>query len=390
MSRSRFPSAAQTIETKPENTQFFHWASEGKGEGFALENGKQLPEFTLAYQTYGTLNEKGDNAILLCHALSGDAHVAGIHAEDGRTGWWDSLVGPGKGFDTKRYFVICSNVLAGCMGSTGPASRHPVDGQPYALRFPMVTIADMVRAQKRLVRHLGVTKLLAVSGGSMGGMQALAWARLYPDAVAGAIPIATAARHSAQSIAWNEIGRRAIMGDPHWNGGNYYGEEQPKPEVGLGLARMVGHVTYLSEPSMDEKFGRRWQEQDGPAYSFDVEYAVESYLGYQAEKFVQRFDANSYLYITRALDYFDFARWDGSDEDAFAKTKAKFLFIAYSSDWLYPESQNRELFEAARTASVPARFSVVESAKGHDGFLIDTAEQNHEIAEFLDELQRGL
>jgi len=370
-----------------EQTKLFHWKSQKEGEGLELENSRQLLEFTLAYQTYGQLNERGDNAILLCHALSGDAHVAGIHAEDGRAGWWDTMVGPGKAFDTDRYFIICSNVLGGCKGSSGPSSRHPVDGQPYALRFPIVTIADMVRAQKRLVRSLGVEKLLAVSGGSMGGMQALAWARLYPDAVKGAIPIATAARHSAQSIAWNDIGRRAIMSDPNWNGGNYYGEGKPKPDVGLGIARMVGHVTYLSEPSMEEKFGREWQQGHGPNYTFDVEYAVESYLTYQAEKFNQRFDANSYLYITRALDYFDFARWDGSDEAAFSKTKSHFLFVAYSTDWLYPESQNRELFEAARAVGVPAEFLLVESQKGHDGFLIDTNEKAAGVTEFLDKLE---
>ncbi|MEM1058954.1 MAG: homoserine O-acetyltransferase [Verrucomicrobiota bacterium] len=364
-------------------TEFFRW----QGPELELENARSLPEFTLAYQTYGQLNAAADNAILLCHALSGDAHVAGHHAEDQRLGWWDTMVGPGKAFDTSRYFVICSNVLGGCMGSTGPASPHPSDGRPYALRFPQVTIADMVRAQKHLVNALGIERLLAVSGGSMGGMQALAWARLFPDAVAGAIPIATAARHSAQSIAWNEIGRRAITGDPNWNGGDYYGEGVPQPEAGLAIARMVGHVTYLSEHSMEEKFGRRWQAEDGPAYTFEPEYAVESYLSYQADKFNQRFDANSYLYITRALDYFDFARWDGSDREAFACTQARFLFIAYSSDWLYPVRQNRELYEEARAAGVPAEFAEVDSSKGHDGFLIHTDDAAGPVSAFLRKLR---
>ncbi|HYO88283.1 MAG TPA: homoserine O-acetyltransferase [Candidatus Limnocylindrales bacterium] len=346
--------------------QFAHF-----DEPLPLRSGAVLPGFTLAYETYGTLDTERSNAILICHALSGDAHVAGYHSDDAaeRPGWWDEAVGPGKMFDTRRFYVICSNVLGGCRGSTGPSSLAP-DGRPWGLRFPAVTVADMVRAQARLLDHLGITQLFAAAGGSMGGMQALEWAVQSPARVAHVLFIASTPRSSAQNIAFNAIGRAAIVNDPAWNRGEYTSETAP--DGGLAVARMVGHITYMSDHSLETKFGRRLQGHEAIPYRFDEpEFAVESYLDYQGEKFVQRFDANSYLYITKALDYFDIAEGYESMESALAQTEASFLVVSFSSDWLYTEAQARELTQALRAAGRPVEERRVQALYGHDSFLVE-------------------
>jgi len=365
--------------SRHESTQFFRC-----GAPLRLDGGSLLPEFILAFQTYGRMSSAKDNAVLICHALSGDAHVSGCHEEDGRTGWWEMLVGPGRAIDTDRYFVICSNVLGGCKGSSGPSSPHPVDGEPWALRFPVVTIWDIVRAQERLVRHLGISRLRAVVGGSMGGMQALAWARLFPENVNSVISMATAGRHTAQNIAWNDIGRRAIMGDPRWRAGYYYGFEPPSH--GQAIARMIGHVTYLSEEVMEQKFARRLRERDFHAYGFGVEFEVESYLAYQARSFNQRFDPNSYLYITRALDYFDWAQWDGSYVAAFERCRCNFLILSYTSDWLYPSARNAELAESAQIAGRFVSYHDLTTHLGHDAFLVLEEPQTSLVSQFLSDI----
>lgn len=347
-------------------TRFAHFS-----DPLPLRSGAVLPSFTLAYETYGKLNADRSNAVLVCHALSGDAHVAGFHTEDSeeRPGWWDEAVGPGKMFDTDRFFVICSNVLGGCRGSTGPSSTAP-DGKPWGLRFPVVTVADMVQAQARLMDHLGIHRLFAAAGGSMGGMQALEWAVQFPDRVGHVLFIAATPRSSAQNIAFNAIGRAAIVNDPRWNRGDYYGDATP--DGGLAVARMVGHITYMSDHSLETKFGRRLQGFDSIPYTLGgPEFAVESYLDYQGEKFVSRFDANSYLYITKALDYFDIADGYGSLSAALARTSAGYLVISFSSDWLYTEAQARELTEALRAVSRPVEEHRVQAVYGHDSFLVE-------------------
>lgn len=350
----------------------------------ALECGDTLGPVTLAYETYGTLDSGKSNAILILHALSGDAHAAGYHSsDDARPGWWDIMIGPGKAFDTDRYFVICPNCIGGCMGSTGPSSVNPKTGKPYALDFPIITMADMVKAQKALIDHLGIRTLLAVAGGSMGGMQALEWATRYPDTVRSAIPIATTSHLSAQGIAFNEVGRHAIMADPNWKRGNYYGSAPPN--MGLALARMIGHITYLSDEAMHRKFGRRLQNRKELSYEFLTEdFQVESYLHYQGDLFTQRFDANSYLYITKAIDYFDLAeKGDGSLEKACAAARAAFLIIAFSSDWLYPPYQNKEIADALRVNNLEVSYCVLESHYGHDAFLLESKHQSHLVSHFL-------
>ena len=313
----------------------------------ALDGGQELSPCTVAYQTWGRFNADRSNAILIFHALSGDSHVSGEH-EDGRTGWWDLMVGPGCAFDTDRYFIICANVLGGCKGSTGPSSMIPATGRPYALAFPVITIHDMVRAQRPLLDLLGLEKLHAVAGGSMGGMLALAFTQLYPEMTDRAVVMASAAAQHAQAIAWNKIGRRAIMNDPLWRDGNYYGAPEGPPRNGLAVARMIGHVTYISEGAMDRKFGRALQTAEKESFSFGVDYSVESYLAYQGNIFHQRFDANSYLYITRAIDYFDFsARANGDLTAAFARTRARFRFFSYDADWLYSPERNEAMAQAA-------------------------------------------
>ncbi len=348
-----------------------------------LDSGETLGPVTLAYETYGTLNERRDNAILLLHALSGDAHAAGRHSHDDRkTGWWDALVGPGQPFDTERYFVICSNVLGGCQGSTGPSSINPHTGQPYGADFPVITIGDMVRAQVRLIEWLGIEQLHAIAGGSMGGFQALEWATAHPERVRNVVLLATTARSSPQTVAWNTIGRRAIMSDPNWNSGQYYGGEAPRD--GLAVARMIGHVTYVSEESFEAKFGRRRQEPGGEQFTLEREFAVESYLEYQGKTFNERFDANSYLYITKAMDYWDLPGQYGSLAAAFARSQSRFLVISFDSDWLYPTRDALEIAGAIAEAGRPVQHVELYSRAGHDAFLIDFDEQRPLISDFLD------
>jgi len=338
-----------------------------------LESGVVLAPVDVAYETYGTLNEAKSNAILIVHAFSGDAHAAGVDAE-GRTGWWDNQIGPGKGFDTDKYFVISSNVLGGCKGSTGPSSINPATGERYAMTFPVITIGDMVRLQKLLIDSLGITRLLSVAGGSMGGMQVLEWAVRYPEAVASAIPIASTARHSAQQIAFNEVARQAIMADPDWSEGNYY--DKRNPGRGLAVARMVGHITYMSDASMREKFGRRQREENGI-------FEVESYLRYRGSQFVDRFDANSYLYITKAMDMFDLANGAQSLVPVLAKSRTRYLIISFTSDWLYPSYQSLEIVSALRRRNQDVAYIELTSNYGHDAFLVEVDEQTELIRGFL-------
>jgi homoserine O-acetyltransferase len=349
---------------------------------FRFRSGRVLGSITIAYETYGSLNPAKNNAILLTHALSGSAHAAGRHnADDPHPGWWDLYVGPGKPFDTNKYFIICSNVIGGCSGSTGPSSINPETGRPYGLDFPMVTIQDMVNVQQRLIRHLGIDRLLSVAGGSMGGMQALKWAILYPDMVCSVIPIACSASLSAQGIALNEVGRQAIMNDPNWNNGNYYGTKGP--DAGLSLARMIGHITYLSEKHMHEKFGRRFKAEEPPLDNFKNVFMVESYLHHQGTKFVDRFDANTYLYITKAIDYFDLRKDCGNLHNAFAGVQANFLVISFTSDWLYPSSQSKEIVQALRANGKNVMYTDIETDMGHDTFLLDYAPLKRNISSFL-------
>jgi homoserine O-acetyltransferase len=350
-------------------------------DSLSLDNGATLAAVEVAFETYGTLNAQKTNAILVLHAFSGDAHAAGISHETGKPGWWDNMIGPGKAFDTDKYFVICSNVLGGCRGTTGPASVNPETGCPYAMSFPVITIGDMVRAQKMLVDWFGIKKLLSVSGGSMGGMQALEWAVSYPDQVATAIPIASTARHSAQQIAFNEVGRQAIMADPDWSDGNYYGKQPPGR--GLAVARMVGHITYMSDESMREKFGRRLRDKETFSFGFDVDFEVESYLRYRGSQFVNRFDANSYLYITKAMDYFDLTGGQKSLAAALEPARARFLVISFSSDWLYPSYQSQEMVRALRSRNRDVAYVELNSNYGHDSFLVDVAEQTELVRGFL-------
>ena len=337
-------------------------------DSIALDSGAVLAPVEVAYETYGELNADKSNAILILHAFSGDAHAAGIDKETGTVGWWDNMIGPGRGFDTDKYFVICSNVLSGCRGTSGPGSINPETGCPYAMSFPPVTIPDMVRLQKMLVEHLGISKLLSVAGGSMGAMQALQWAVAYPDAIASAIPIAGTARHSAQQIAFNEVGRQAIMADPDWNEGNYYGKRPPAR--GLAVARMVGHITYMSDASMREKFGRRLRDQN--------QFEVESYLRYRGSQFVDRFDANSYLYITKAMDYFDL-----NLKEDFAKVKARILVTSFTSDWLYPTYQSLDIVRSLRSRNCDVAYCNLTSNYGHDAFLVEVNEQAELVRGFL-------
>jgi homoserine O-acetyltransferase/O-succinyltransferase len=350
-------------------------------DSISLDGGGVLAPANVAYETYGELNAAKSNAILILHAFSGDAHAAGISPETGKPGWWDNSIGPAKAFDTNKYFVICSNVLGGCRGATGPSSINPATGCPYAMSFPVITIGDMVRLQKMLVDWMGIPRLLTVTGGSMGGMQALEWAVSYPDRVVSAIPIASTTRHSAQQIAFNEVGRQAIMADPDWNEGNYYGRKPPAR--GLAVARMVGHITYMSDDSMREKFGRRLRGKDNFSFAFDVDFEVESYLRYRGGEFVNRFDANSYLYITKAMDYFDLTNGRPSLAAALESARARFLVISFTSDWLYPSYQSQEIVGALRARNCDVAYVELESNYGHDAFLVDVAEQSDLIRGFL-------
>ncbi|TAN57066.1 MAG: homoserine O-acetyltransferase [Magnetospirillum sp.] len=356
----------------------------GRDRPIRLDCGVELGPITVAYQTYGRLNPDKSNAILICHALTGDHYVADPHPITGKPGWWSELVGPGRVFDTDRYFLICSNVLGGCMGTTGPADINPATGQPWGLAFPVITVGDMVRVQARLVDHLGIDQLFCVVGGSMGGMQVLEWAKSYPDRVFSAIPIAAAARHSAQNIAFHEVGRQAIVADPDWCEGSYLLGGK-RPHRGLAVARMAAHITYLSEPALHQKFGRNLQNRDTVAYGFDADFQVESYLRHQGSTFVDRFDANSYLYITRAMDYFDLAAENGGVlANAFRGTRTRFCVISFSSDWLFPTSESRAVVHALNAVAANVSFVEVKSDKGHDAFLLDEPEFHATLTGFLD------
>jgi len=354
-------------------------------EEMVLDSGARLGPVTLAYETLGELDCRRSNAVLILHACSGDAHVAGRYGpEDDTPGWWETMVGPGKPVDTNRFYVICSNILGSCRGSTGPSSINPATGRPYGSDFPMVTIRDMVRAQKRLIDHLGIDRLMAVIGGSVGGMQVLRWCVEYPERVAAAIPLATTTRHSAQAIAFNEIARQAIMADPEWKNGDYY--DGPGPKLGLAIARMIGHVTYLSDESMREKFGRRLQNRKRLSYDFACDFQVESYLRHQGTKFVRRFDANSLLYITKAADYFDLEAGDGSSLVQERLRDIRFLVISFTSDWLYPTYQSRAIVSMLKKNGCDVSFCEIDAQWGHDAFLMPNDRLNRLVGGFLDRI----
>jgi homoserine O-acetyltransferase len=361
----------------------------GADEPLVMDAGVALAPWQIAYQTYGALNAAKSNAVLICHALTGDQHVANVHPVTGKPGWWETMVGPGRPVDTDRFFVICANVIGGCMGTTGPASTDPATGRPYALDFPVVTIRDMVRAQAALIDRLGIESLFCVVGGSMGGMQVLQWAASYPDRVFAAMPIAAAARHSAQNIAFHEVGRQAVMADPEWRRGRYI-EEGTRPSKGLAVARMGAHITYLSELTLHRKFGRNFQDRAAPTFSFDADFQIESYLRYQGMSFVERFDANSYLYVTRAMDYFDLAAEHGGVlAQAFRGTKTRFAVISFTSDWLFPTADSRAVVHALNAAAASVGFVEIESDKGHDAFLLEEPEMFAAARGFIDSAARA-
>ncbi len=348
-----------------------------------LDCGASLHPFSIAYKTYGRLNAEKSNAVLVCHALTGDQHVANTHPVTGKAGWWETIIGPGKPVDTNRYFVICSNIIGGCMGSTGPTSINPLSGRPYGIDFPVITIGDMVKAQARLIDSLGIDDLFCVIGGSMGGMQVLEWASMYKDRVFSAMPIATAARHSSQNIAFHEVGRQAVMADPNWRDGRYL-EEGLIPAKGLAVARMAAHITYLSDKTLHQKFGRKLQNRPNVTFGFDADFQVESYLRYQGATFVDRFDANSYLYITRAMDYFDLAADHGGVlANAFTASKTRFCVISFTSDWLYPTRESRRIVHALNAVAANVSFVEIASDKGHDAFLLDEPELFATVSGFL-------
>jgi homoserine O-acetyltransferase/O-succinyltransferase len=346
----------------------------GKDKPLKLDAGSEISPLQIAYQTYGELNKDRTNAILICHALTGDQHVANANPVTGKPGWWESLIGHGKIVDTRKYYVICANVIGGCMGSTGPASINPATGKAYALDLPVITIADMVRAQAMLIEALGIESLFLVLGGSMGGMQVLEWAASYPDKVFGALPIATGARHSSQNIAFHEVGRQAVMADPEWREGRYI-EAGTEPAKGLAVARMAAHITYLSDTALHRKFGRNLQDREAKTFGFDADFQIESYLRHQGASFVDRFDANAYLYMTRAMDYFDLAAEHGNVlANAFKGTKTRFCVVSFTSDWLFPTSESRTIVHALNAAGASVSFVEIETDRGHDAFLLDEPE----------------
>jgi homoserine O-acetyltransferase/O-succinyltransferase len=360
----------------------------GVEQPLRLDAGLDLAPFQIAYQTYGSLNANRSNAILVFHALTGDQHVANVHPVTGKPGWWDTMVGPGRPIDTERYFVICSNVVGGCLGTTGPSTINPATGTPWGLNFPVITIRDMVRAQAMLIDHLGIDTLFAVAGGSMGGMQVLQWAASYPERVFAALPIASSTRHSAQNIAFHEVGRQAVMADPEWRGGRYL-LEGTNPRRGLAVARMGAHITYLSDAALHRKFGRRLQDRSNPTFSFDADFQIESYLRHQGISFVERFDANSYLYLTRAMDYFDLgADYSGVLARAFQGTRTRFCVISFTSDWLFPTAESRAIVHALNAANAPVSFAEIVTDKGHDAFLLDEPELFAIVRGFLDGVGR--
>lgn len=356
----------------------------GVDEALRLDCGADLQNFPVSYQTYGALNEDKSNVVLICHALTGDHFVADVHPLTGKPGWWDRIVGAGKTIDTERFFVVCSNILGGCMGTVGPKSVNPETGKPWGLDFPVITVADMVRAQAMLLDHLGIDQVFAVLGGSMGGMQVLQWAASFPDRVFAAVPIATAARHSSQNIAFHEVGRQAIMADPDWCGGDYLAAGK-SPQRGLAVARMAAHITYMSDSALHRKFGRRLQDRKEITYGFDADFQVESYLRHQGIAFVDRFDANSYLYTTRAMDYFDLAGdYGGVLANAFNATRTRFCVLSFNSDWLFPTDVNREIVHALNAVAANVSFAEIKSDKGHDAFLLDEPEFDRVLGGFID------
>jgi homoserine O-acetyltransferase/O-succinyltransferase len=364
-------------------TQYYTFMPDSAG--FVLESGDILPEVTIAFETYGELNPEKTNAILILHALTGDAHAAGYHKGSNNPGWWNDMIGPQKAFDTDQYFIICSNVLGGCKGSTGPSSINPVTQTQYGIKFPVISIGDMVNAQVKLIDHLGIPKLLSVAGGSMGGMQVLEWMFNHSDRILSAIPISIAIRHSPQQIAFNEVGRQAIMSDPKWNEGDYYSHSFPSR--GLAVARMIGHITYMSDKSMATKFGRRFQE-NRQQFKFNTDFEVEGYLHYRGKSFVGKFDANSYLYITKAMDLYDLPPGK-KPQDLLMGSALKVLAIAFKSDWLYPVYQTKEIVHACKLAGLDTTYCEIESDYGHDAFLLEIKEESHLIKYFLDRVHNG-
>ncbi len=381
VSETLIPRFLRPLKAPAENAG--HALQLGPEQPLVLDSGKELAPLTIAYMTYGTLNAERSNAVLVAHALTGDQFVASTHPVTGKPGWWNLSVGPGKAIDTDRYFVICANVLGGCMGTTGPGEIDPATNKPYGLSFPLVTIRDIVRTQALVLDSLGIEQLLCVVGGSMGGMQALQWAATYPERVYTVMPIATGARHSAQNIAFHEVGRQAIMADPDWRGGEY-GTQKVNPAKGLAVARMAAHVTYLSEAALQRKFGRELQDRDAVSFGFDADFQIESYLRHQGMTFVDRFDANSYLYMTRAMDYFDLeADYGGVLAEAFRDTKARFCLVSFTSDWLFPTVENKRVAHALNASGANVSFVEIESDRGHDAFLLDEPELFEVMSGFL-------
>ncbi|MEO5338178.1 MAG: homoserine O-acetyltransferase [Magnetospirillum sp. WYHS-4] len=373
--------ACPTIDTSVLPCQY---VTLGTDRPLRLDSGTEMRDIRVAYRTYGELNADRSNAILVCHALTGDQFVADVHPVTGKPGWWEEVIGPGRIVDTERYFIVCANILGGCMGTTGPKEINPASGKPWGLDFPVITIGDMVRLQAVLVDHLGIDQLFAVIGGSMGGMQVLEWAASYPERVFAAVPIATAALHSAQNIAFHEVGRQAIMADPDWRDGDYLNQDT-RPHRGLAVARMAAHITYLSEASLTRKFGRRLQNRDAITFGFDADFQVESYLRHQGSTFVDRFDANSYLYITRAMDYFDLAaRTGGMLPEVFRNTKTRFCVLSFTSDWLYPTAESRQIVQALNSVAANVSFAEIVSDRGHDAFLLDEPEFHRVLSGFLE------
>jgi homoserine O-acetyltransferase len=378
---NRRETAAPREADQPHDSELVRF---GPDSPLKLDAGVELSPFQIAYKTYGTLNAARSNAVLVCHALTGDQHVASQHPVTKKQGWWETMVGPGKAIDTERYFVISPNVIGACMGTTGPASINPASGKPWGLEFPVVTVRDMVRAQAMLLDHLGIDSLFAVAGGSMGGMQALQWPASYPDRVFAALPIACATRHSAQNIAFHEVGRQAIMADPEWRGGRYL-VEGTDPRRGLAVARMGAHITYLSDAALHRKFGRKFQDRENPTFSFDADFEVESYLRHQGIAFVERFDANSYLYLTRAMDYFDLAAdYGGVLANGFKGVQTRFCIVSFTSDWLFPTAESRDIVHALNAGGARVSFAEIVTDKGHDAFLLDEPELFAIVRGFLD------
>ena len=373
-------------DDRGQNTLVEHF---DESDALTLDCGTKLAAFDLAYQTYGQLNSAKSNAVLVCHALSLDQHAANPHPVTGKPGWWSGMIGPGLTLDTDRLFVICPNIIGGCMGSTGPPAPDPQTGKAYGLNFPAITISDIVRAQEKLITRLGIDQLLCVIGGSMGGMQVLQWAVSFPERVFAAVPIATAARHSAQNIAFHEVGRQAIMADPLWHGGRYM-DHDVRPVKGLAVARMAAHITYMSEMALAQKFGRRLQDRGEITYGFDADFRIESYLRHQGMSFVDRFDANSYLYITRAMDYFDLAAdYDGNLIKAFEGAQARFCVMSFTSDWLFPTADSRQIVRALNAVAADVSFVEITTGRGHDAFLLDEPEMFLTLRGFINAAARA-